>query len=114
MIQPAQLDLTIYQRATYRLQIRLNADDVPLDATGYEAAAQIWDQFRNRKYAEFDVQWIDRSEGLLEIVLQYDETAEIEEQAYWDLLVVEPSGDRYFWLEGKVFFDPGYTELEEP
>lgn len=114
MIRPATLDITVHQRATYRQQIRLKADDDPLDATGYEIVAEVWDQYRNNKYADFDIEWLNQAEGLFDLVLTHEQTELIDQDAYWDMLVIEPSGDRYFWLEGKVIWDIGYSEKDDP
>jgi hypothetical protein len=106
MIRPARLDITIPQRATFRKRMRLKG----VNATGYQLVAQVWDGPRRlTKYADLAVVWIDQATGLFELVLQYQGTTPIPKDGEWDLLVIEPGGDRYYWLEGRAYRDPGLS-----
>ena len=109
MIRPARRDITIPQRATYRERMRLKAGGAPLNATGYQLVAQVWDRRRLTKYADLTVAWIDQAMGLFELVLQYPGTTAVVKDGVWDLLVIEPGGDRYFWLEGNAYLDQGLS-----
>lgn len=109
MIRPARRDITIPQRATFRDRMRLKAGGQPLNATGYQLVAQVWDRRRLTKYADLTVVWIDQATGLFELVLQYPGTTAVVKDGCWDLLVIEPSGDRYFWLEGNAYLDQGLS-----
>jgi hypothetical protein len=109
MIRPARHDITIPQRATFRKRLRLKAGGVPLNATGYQLVAQVWDRRRTTKYADLTVAWIDQATGLFELVLQYPGTTAVVKDGCWDLLVIEPGGDRYFWLEGNAYLDQGLS-----
>lgn len=109
MIRPARRDITIPQRATFRDRMRLKAGEQPLNATGYQLVAQVWDRRRLTKYADLTVVWIDQATGLFELVLQYPGTTAVVKDGLWDLLVIEPGGDRYFWLEGNAYLDQGLS-----
>lgn len=109
MIRPARRDITIPQRSTYRQRMQLKADGVALNATGYQLVAQVWDRRRLTKYADLTVQWVDQATGLFELVLQYPGTTAVVKDGVWDLLVIQPDGDRYFWLEGNAYLDLGYS-----
>lgn len=109
MIKPARRDITIPQRATFRQRMRLKAAGVPLNATGYQLVAQVWDRRRTTKYADLTVVWLDQAAGLFELVLQYPGTTAVVKDGMWDLLVIEPGGDRYFWLEGNAYLDQGLS-----
>lgn len=105
MIKPARRDITIPQRATYRQRMRMKG----VNATGYQLVAQVWDRRRTTKYADLTVVWIDQATGLFELVLQYPSTTAVVKDGMWDLLVIEPSGDRYYWLEGNAYRDQGLS-----
>lgn len=109
MIRPGRHDITIPQRATFRERLRLKADGQPLNATGYQLVAQVWDRRRTTKYADLAIEWIDRSTGLFELVLQYPATTAVVKDGVWDLLVIQPNGDRYYWLEGVAWLDVGHS-----
>lgn len=110
MIRPGRHDITIPQRATFREPLRLKADGAPLDLTGYEAVAQVWDRKRTTKLAELSIEWVDRSDGRLDLVLGHQLTRTFDKDGEWDLLLIQPNGDRFYWLEGKAYRDPGYSE----
>ena len=114
MIRPARYDITIPQRGTFRKTMRLKADGVPLIATGYQLVAQVWNRRRTTKFADGVINWIDQATGLFELVIQYPVTRLITEDGQWDLMVIEPGGDRYYWLEGTAFLDVNYSEPVTP
>lgn len=109
MIRPARYDITIPQRATFRKRMRLKANGAAVNATGYQLVAQVWDRRRLTKYADLTVVWIDQATGLFELVLQYPGTTAVVKDGCWDLLVIQPDGDRYFWLEGNAYLDQGLS-----
>ena len=114
MIKAARYDITISQRATFRQRMRLKAGGVPVNATGYQLVAQVWDRRRLTKYADLTVQWIDQAAGLFELLIQYPATTLVTQDGQWDLLVTEPGGDRYYWLEGNAYLDKNYSAPVTP
>lgn len=102
---PGRYDITIYQRATFSLQIKL-----PIDLTGHQVVAQVWDDKRRRKYADFDVNITDAVEGKFTISIDSDVTRDFKKQGEWDLMVIYADGTRQYWLAGDVQIDPGYTD----
>jgi hypothetical protein len=114
MIRPGRYDITIPQRATFRERLRLKADGLPLNATGHELVAQVWDRRRTTKYADLAIEWVDRSQGLLELVLEHPFTTTVPKDGIWDLLVIEPGGDRSYWLEGTAWLDTGASAPVTP
>lgn len=113
MIKPARYDITIPQRATFRKRLQLKTGPKearkPHNATGYQLVAQVWDRRRLTKYADLTVVWIDQATGLFELVLQHPGTTAVVKDGEWDLLVIEPGGDRYFWMEGNAYRDQGLS-----
>lgn len=114
MIGPARHDITINQRATFRKRMRLKAAGQPINATGYQLVAQIWNRRRTAKYADMTANWLDQPNGLFELVLQYPGTTAVVQDGQWDLLVIEPGGDRYYWLEGNAYLDIGHSAPVTP
>lgn len=102
---PGTLNLTIYQRATFRQSF-----DFSIDLSGYLAYAQVWDKSRRTKYADFTIEWTNQAAGQFDLVLPFATTSVLTKNAYWDFLLEAPSGERDYWLEGTVTIDPGYTE----
>ena len=114
MIRPARRDIVIPQRGTLRMRMRLKSAGQPLNATGYQLVAQVWDRRRTQKLADFTPTWITQTSGLFELLMQWPVTTPIVKDGEWDLMVIEPGGDRYFWLEGRAIVDPGYSAPVTP
>lgn len=107
-MKPGRYDITIYQRATFELQI-----DLPIDLTGHTVLAQVWDDKRRRKYADFQVEYTNRTDGKVKITIPSSITKTLEKQGEWDLMVLYQNNTKQYWLEGNVTIDPGYTDTSE-
>jgi hypothetical protein len=107
-MKPGRYDITIYQRATFELEVTL-----PIDLTGHTVLAQVWDDKRRRKYADMDVEYIDRVGGEIKLTIDSDVTKVINKQGEWDLMVIYSDDSKQYWLEGDVAIDPGYTDEPE-
>lgn len=107
-MKPGRYDITIYQRATFELEVTL-----PIDLTGHTVLAQVWDDKRRRKYADMDVEYVDRVEGQIKLTIDSDITKTLTKQGEWDLMVLYDDETKQYWLEGNVTIDPGYTDEAE-
>jgi len=96
----------IYQRASFRRRFKL-----PFNCIGHEVAAQAWTYRRITQLLQFETEWIDREQGLFDLTADFSDTKNVKKNGEWDLLVIYPNQERYFWVEGALIFDPGYTEL---
>lgn len=105
---PGRYDITIYQRATFRRVITL-----PINLTGHQVFAQIWDSKRRNKIADFEIEMIDVVNGQFAIYLDWEETTPLKKSASWDLMVAYADQTRDYWLEGLVTIDPGLTAPED-
>lgn len=68
-MQPAVLDITIRQRATFRQHFNM-----PLNLMGHTVVAQVWSEKRRSKIIEFSVEWTDRAAGEFDLVASYTQT----------------------------------------
>lgn len=106
---PGTYNLIIYQRATFERQITL-----PIDLTGHEVYAQIWDSLKRRKkIADFEINIINYVNGQFMLSLDWQTTTLLKKPAYWDLMVQYGDGTRDYWLEGSISIDPGLTAPED-
>lgn len=113
-IQPATYTLRIPQRATLEEPITLKAAGVALNLTGYTVLAQIWrDEKRRVKLADLTVTYANRSLGQIKLSLTRAQTRLITRSGFWDLLVIEPSGNADYWLQGPATLDVGLTDDAE-
>lgn len=104
---PGRYDITIYQRSTFSIDVTL-----PFNLTGHQVLAQVWDDKRRRKYADFSVDVLSAGSqsSTIRLTIPSDTTRLITKQGEWDLMVVYGNGSKQYWLEGDVKVDPGYTD----
>ena len=120
-MEPLDLPLRIKQRVEFRKDLRFLTGTVFADLTGFVAIAEIWNDDRSFKYADFTVTWLNRTitntalNGDYHIRISLPEALTIQtpEDAVWDLrleppnMVVEPA---FYAAEGKVTFLLSYSD----
>jgi hypothetical protein len=109
-VSPGTYDITLQRRADYSVTLQFkDSTDTPINLTGWTAAAQVWNQNRTTKYADFTVTYTNRSTGTIEIALSDTDTAAFPNEAYYDVLLTNPSGLKEYYLEGILYVSEGYT-----
>jgi hypothetical protein len=109
-IHPGRYDDTIQRRAVYDLTLQFkDSDDVAINLTGWTVAAQIWDKGRTTKYADFTVTYTDRVNGLIKISLTDTQTTSLPDTCYYDVLLIDTTGRKEYYLEGTFYVSEGYT-----
>lgn len=110
MSTPATYDIIIHQGATFKLDLEyLDSNGNPVDMTGYGVDAQLWNRLNTDKIADFDFAWKAQASGAFRLVLSNTVTSGITEQGQYDILLTEPSGDKYYLLEGIAYLDQGVS-----
>lgn len=82
---------------------------VPINLTGWTAQMQVWNKQRTTKYADAAVTYVDRVNGTVGMALSYVDTATFPAEVYHDVLLINPSGIREYYLEGIFYVSEGYT-----
>lgn len=111
-VTPAQYNIRPQRRADYELTVQFkDASGVGINLTGWSVYASCWDSSRINKYGDFVVTVVSASTGVVKLRLPYAITATLplKEHAHYDVLLVNPSGLREFYLEGLVRPSEGYT-----
>ena len=81
-----------------------------LNLTGFTVAAQVWEETRTTKYADFTTTYTDRSAGSVSIALTDTQTATFTPDVLkYDVLLTAPSGSKEYYLEGTIYVSEGYT-----
>ena len=69
-VQPGTYNITLQRRADYSVLLQFkDSDDAVIDLTGYTAYAQVWNEGRTKKYADFAIAYTDHSNGQITISL---------------------------------------------
>lgn len=108
-MDPARYDITIHQGATFDLPLQYMASGVPVNMTGYSIDAELWNKTGTVKLSDFSVPWVAQVSGMFKLRLASTATSGITEQGQYDVMFTEPSGDKYYALQGTAFIDLGLT-----
>ena len=114
-VKPGRHNIEIQRRADYSLCLTFkDSTQVPIDLTGWSVYAQIWNKARTVKYVDFSTVYVDRPLGEIKLVLTDVQTALLPDEAFYDVLLENPSGKRDYYLEGNVYVSEGYTQPVAP
>jgi len=109
---PSNWDLKIYEGDTVRFTVTVtDANDVPINLTGYSAAAQLKTSFSDATPVAFTCTITTPASGVVEVYLAPATTAAlIAGTSYiWDFQLTEPDGDVRTYLAGDVTVVPEVT-----
>lgn len=114
-MKPANLDIVIYQGATWRLPMQWIAVDTPVNLNGYGLQAQARLTFNsNDQRLLFDlsvgdgITITDSDEGKFELLLSHEATDAMDfVRASWELEAIQPNGDVLRIAQGYVTLSRG-------
>ena len=109
-VQPGTYDITLQRRADYSVLLQFkDSTGTVINLTGYTAYAQVWNEGRTTKYADFSIAYTNRTNGQITISLTDTQTATFIDELRYDVLLEDGSGNREYYLEGVIFVSQGYT-----
>jgi hypothetical protein len=109
-ISPGQYNFSLQRRADHSITLQFNdSANAAINLTGWTVAAQVWNLDRSTKYADFTVTYTNRVTGTIAIALTDEQTATLPNEAYYDVLLTNPSGLKEYYLEGIIYVSEGYT-----
>ena len=115
-IIPWKKNVTIQRRADFPKKLTFkDSTGSAINLSGYTVAAQVYDESRSTKYADWVITYTDRSNGIIDMNLTDTATATFTPSIlFYDVLLTEPSGSKNYYLEGKLFVSEGYTAWAIP
>ena len=110
-IIPGKKNFTVDRRADFPIKLTFkDSTGTAINLTGYTVAAQVYDESRSTKYADWDITYTDRTNGIIDMNLTDTATATFTPDIlFYDVLLTEPGGNKNYYLEGKLFVSEGYT-----
>ena len=110
-ISPGTYNMTVQRRSDHSIQLVFkDSSNNAIDLTGFTVAAQVWEETRTTKYADFAVTYTNRSTGTVDIALTDTQTATFSPNVLkYDVLLTNASGLKEYYLEGNIFVSEGYT-----
>ena len=108
---PGKKNFTVQRRADFPLRLTFkDSTGSAINLTGYTVAAQVYDDSRSTKYADFTVTYTNRAGGIVDISLSDTDTANFTPEILkYDVLLTDGSGNKEYYLEGTLFVSEGYT-----
>ena len=110
-IQPGIYNMTVQRRSAHSIQLVFkDGNNVAINLTGFTVEAQVWDEPRSNKYADWSVAYTNRVNGTVDISLTDTQTATFTPDVLrYDVLLTNTSGLKEYYLEGTIFVSEGYT-----
>lgn len=109
-ISPGTYNISLQRRADYSITLQFkDSTDTAINLTGWTVEAEVWNRARSTKYADFTVTYTNRVTGTIAISLTDDQTTTFPDEAYYDVLLINPSNLREYYLEGTIYVSEGYT-----
>ena len=106
-------DFTVQRRSDHTELFRItDSNDAAVNLTGFTVAAQVWNKERTGKYADFTVAYTNRTNGEFSISLSHVQTLQFTpNELSYDVLLLNGSGKREYYVEGTIFVREGYTTI---
>ena len=110
-VEPATYNMTVQRRSDHSIQLVFkDSSNNAIDLTGFTVAAQVWDEPRSNKYADFAVTYTNRLTGTVDIALTDTQTETFTPDVLrYDVALTNGSGLKEYYLEGIIFVSEGYT-----
>jgi len=112
-IEPGTYNFTLQRRSDHTIPLVFkDGNNNAINLTGFTVAAQVWEETRTTKFADFSVAYTDRVAGSVSITLTDAQTATFTPQILkYDVLLIDAGGNREYYLEGTIFMSEGYTTV---
>ena len=110
-IEPGTYNFTLQRRSDHTIPLVFkDGNNNAINLTGFTVAAQVWEETRTTKFADFSVSYTDRVAGSVSITLTDTQTATFTPDVLkYDVLLIDAGGNREYYLEGTIFMSEGYT-----
>ena len=67
-ISPGTYNMTVQRRSDHNIQLVFkDSNNAAIDLTGYTVEAQVWEETRTTKYADFGVTYTNRTSGTVDL-----------------------------------------------
>ena len=110
-VTPGTYNMKIQRRSDHAIQLVFkDSNNSAINLTGFTVEAQVWEETRTTKYADWTITYTNRSTGTIDMSLTDTQTATFSPSLLkYDVLLTNPSGLKEYYLEGDIFMSEGYT-----
>ena len=109
-------DFEVRRRSDNTQELALtDANDNPVNLSGFQIAASVFNEDRTTKFADFTVSIPTPSNGTFFIKLTRTQTATFTpNELHYDVKLKDPSDNQEYYVAGIIFVKEGYTEFPSP
>ena len=106
-----EFDFEVRRRADHTEELTItDGNDNPVNLTGYEVAASVFDEPRAVKYADFATAITNAAAGTFTLTLTRAQTATFTpSELHYDVKLKNPSDKQEYYVAGIIFVKQGYT-----
>ena len=110
-VSPGTYNMTVQRRSDHKIKLIFkDSNNSAINLTGYTVAAQVWDEPRSNKYADWTVTYTNRAAGTVHIALTDTQTADFTPEVLkYDVVLTDTHGLKEYYLEGAIFVSEGYS-----
>ncbi len=110
-VSPGTYNMTVQRRSDHKIKLIFkDSNNSAINLTGYTVAAQVWDEPRSNKYADWTVTYTNRAAGTVHIALTDTQTADFTPEVLkYDVVLTDTNGLKEYYLEGTIFVSEGYS-----
>lgn len=110
-VTPGTYNITIQRRSDHAIQLVFkDSNNSAINLTGFTVEAQVWEETRTTKYADWTITYTNRSTGTIDMSLTDTQTATFSPNILkYDVLLTDSAGLKEYYLEGDIFMSEGYT-----
>ena len=106
-----EFDFEVRRRAAHTEELTItDGNDNPVNLTGYEVAASVFDEPRTTQYADFATAITSAANGAFTLTLTRAQTATFSpKELHYDVKLKNPSDKQEYYLAGIIYVKEGYT-----
>ena len=81
-----------------------------VNLTGYTIAGEVYNQNRTTKYADWNISYTNRANGIIDADLTDTQTTTFTpNELFYDIKYTQPDGKEFVYVRGTLFIIEGYT-----
>ena len=110
-VSPGTYNMTVQRTSDHKIKLVFkDSNNAAINLTGYTVAAQVWDEPRSNKYADWIITYTNRAAGTVHISLTDTQTADFTPEVLkYDVVLTDGNGLKEYYLEGTIFVSEGYS-----
>ncbi|BAQ92447.1 phage tail protein [uncultured Mediterranean phage uvMED] len=111
IIPKKSTDFTVVRRSDFPIRLQLkDGSGNAVNLSGYTVAGEVYNEGRTTKYADWNIAYTNRSNGIIDVDLTDAQTTTFTPNfVFYDFKYTQPNGKEFVYLRGKLFMLEGYT-----